>query len=1579
MNTISKISSLKWLKLAIISVMGLTMFFAVSITAFAVDGVIEDILLQDDIGGDGKIDTVLVIVEYVNPTACDGIMGADTSKWSVKDATTSGMVSVTSITWDSGNEVAGLCAFNLNLNTADTDLSVNTSATALDIQHEAGDTLKVEHGADLDQVTVATVTYAANTEVDAASVVFKSATTGDNNGDGTTDRLAIVFSEPTDIADVNAGDGVTGLSISGDSCSITNGTYAIDNATSVTLTLSGCTAGNTSTVVVPTYDADAGDAIFGDGNDNDGLDLVPETEEMPDAETVAGTDGVSAIIVSPLRVTKDTNSADGSAGTANGTMDGILVTFSEAMDADSVIASDFAITLANGTGLTEAYSDTTDDTTLFFKCSDCTAGDTSNLLKLQITGVITDANGVVFTAEGSPVAASDGAAPWLMTKTYTDNGTNGSVDRLVLVFSESVTWNGSDLTQFEAVAQGLTGFVGNPSAIASGSGTATLTLTMPATTNLTGVSGGTEPTIAYTQSGTADNRVKDTASLDLATFTAVSITDGAGAIITARLTKDTNSVDGSAGTANGTMDGILATFSEAMDVSSALAADFAITTSTDGELTEAYSDVTDNTTLFFGCSNCTAGNTSDLLKLQITGEILDLAAVGVAAVTEGSSVSASDGAAPWLTTKEYLDNGTDGTVDRLRLTFTETLVTATSKADDFGWTPGSLTGTTLTGDGVGAISTNTLTFTLSGTTTNNTGGPSAPTVLFSGSAGGRKIADSASNEVASWTAATVTDAAAPVLVSIATNTASGANMMVMTYSEPMTYNTDGWYTNTDGTKASDDAFGEMMTATVIDGIGNWTAGPGVTGNMANNAVTDNSISLNSAGVATADTVLTIIFNAQAGGYFTSASTTAPTATNTFVIESDINVLKDQGAGLAVAATLTALASAPTITPDTGTWDVTKPTITSITYAEGTGLVNGSIDKATIVFNSTMLGASLADNNCTVAGGAGTFSESANGATKIFNRTADTATTGTAVADGTFLCTDNSPKIRDLAGNLLSSTTIDGTMLAADRTGKETDGANPVLMTAAISNNDVSYKNVFTLTYSEALTVKTDNDTTIAAGASGASSATMGAMTTAKTLAGLITLTNGDADLVCNAATSNTVALDATAKIVTVTINAQTGGFFVSGTLPPDYEADVDAMTVTSASTRLYDAASLGAVAKATPATLTETSAWDVEKPSQITGFHYEAMVGAGQGRIEWTAHSTLTDWSRYMFAYGTSASVGLTSSLWTSSNDANLTTIGTNGTVITGLTEGNTYYTKAYAIDAAGNVGTGSSEQSFILQGSSSSGGSSSDSGGGGGGGGSSRTTTTTTTTTPATTATTTPATDTTTSTETDTATTVTTETATEGGESSEIVPITIETKSGETVTLTDIPSEHWAVDMVEAMVKAEVINGNPDGTFKPEASLNRAETAKLLFKIMGLEDPANPTLKPFTDVEIDQWYAGYVAELKTREIANGNPDGTYKPASSINRAEFLKMAMSLYKYLADETTKAELEALEAGEQTTAYADLDTSAWYSSAVTAATEKGFIGGKTCTEGKCFDANANITRAEATKILYNMFGKMLEVTE
>ena len=175
----------------------------------------------------------------------------------------------------------------------------------------------------------------------------------------------------------------------------------------------------------------------------------------------------------------------------------------------------------------------------------------------------------------------------------------------------------------------------------------------------------------------------------------------------------------------------------------------------------------------------------------------------------------------------------------------------------------------------------------------------------------------------------------------------------------------------------------------------------------------------------------------------------------------------------------------------------------------------------------------------------------------------------------------------------------------------------------------------------------------------------------------------------------------------------------------------------------------------------------------------------------------------------------------------------------------------------------------------------------------------------------------------------------------------------------------HWAKTEIATMAMGGIIKGNPDGTFKPDNNINRAEVAILLCRLAGNDDNTT-SVNPFSDVMAGVWYGGCVSALKAMDVVKGNPDGTYKPTSDINRAEFLSLAMRLYTELMGD--------VEEVATTTAYTDLKTD-WYTGTVATATKLGFVQGSTCGTGKCFYAEKSISRAEAATILYRMFKDIL----
>lgn len=98
--------------------------------------------------------------------------------------------------------------------------------------------------------------------------------------------------------------------------------------------------------------------------------------------------------------------------------------------------------------------------------------------------------------------------------------------------------------------------------------------------------------------------------------------------------------------------------------------------------------------------------------------------------------------------------------------------------------------------------------------------------------------------------------------------------------------------------------------------------------------------------------------------------------------------------------------------------------------------------------------------------------------------------------------------------------------------------------------------------------------------------------------------------------------------------------------------------------------------------------------------------------------------------------------------------------------------------------------------------------------------------------------------------------------------------------------------DAVIGLKDRGIINGYPDGTFGPHNTINRAELLKIIFKgnaVSGAER------RCFSDVNPDEWYAPFVCTAKRRGIINGYPDGTFKPAQTVNFAEAIKIILRAY------------------------------------------------------------------------------------
>jgi polyhydroxybutyrate depolymerase len=100
--------------------------------------------------------------------------------------------------------------------------------------------------------------------------------------------------------------------------------------------------------------------------------------------------------------------------------------------------------------------------------------------------------------------------------------------------------------------------------------------------------------------------------------------------------------------------------------------------------------------------------------------------------------------------------------------------------------------------------------------------------------------------------------------------------------------------------------------------------------------------------------------------------------------------------------------------------------------------------------------------------------------------------------------------------------------------------------------------------------------------------------------------------------------------------------------------------------------------------------------------------------------------------------------------------------------------------------------------------------------------------------------------------------------------------------------------ESVDYLKKRDAIKGYPDGTFKPLQFVSRVEFLKLVFVARGATVPAG-IADCFSDIDPESWYAAYVCAAERRDIIDGYPDGTFKPEQTVTYAEALKILQRTY------------------------------------------------------------------------------------
>ncbi len=124
-----------------------------------------------------------------------------------------------------------------------------------------------------------------------------------------------------------------------------------------------------------------------------------------------------------------------------------------------------------------------------------------------------------------------------------------------------------------------------------------------------------------------------------------------------------------------------------------------------------------------------------------------------------------------------------------------------------------------------------------------------------------------------------------------------------------------------------------------------------------------------------------------------------------------------------------------------------------------------------------------------------------------------------------------------------------------------------------------------------------------------------------------------------------------------------------------------------------------------------------------------------------------------------------------------------------------------------------------------------------------------------------------------------------------------------------DVHSKDWYAKDVQSALAAGFVTGYPDGTFRPQQAVNRQEAASMMAKLLNLSGEGNLS---FSDAgQIDTWAKPSIAGLIARGVMSGYPDGTFRPKKIISRAEAVVM---INKALASQSTPVTTQLQVAGD-----------------------------------------------------------------
>jgi hypothetical protein len=170
-------------------------------------------------------------------------------------------------------------------------------------------------------------------------------------------------------------------------------------------------------------------------------------------------------------------------------------------------------------------------------------------------------------------------------------------------------------------------------------------------------------------------------------------------------------------------------------------------------------------------------------------------------------------------------------------------------------------------------------------------------------------------------------------------------------------------------------------------------------------------------------------------------------------------------------------------------------------------------------------------------------------------------------------------------------------------------------------------------------------------------------------------------------------------------------------------------------------------------------------------------------------------------------------------------------------------------------------------------------------------------------------------------------------------------------ITFPDVVIGYWVDKPISLLAMSNIVTGYPDGSFKPEGNITRAEMCTLLIKLSPPEQSRSVGVR-FKDVKADNWASEYITRAGKAGIVQGYPDGSFQPQGKITRVEGLAMIVRFAR-IAESSYDQE------------FSDVKADYWASPLIAGAYKAGILK---YLSNNAFEPKRELTRAETVEMLY-----------